>query len=203
MKSGFELTGRNIGPRAIVSVRRDSPNRRNGGPVILPVMPTQQAGRPRARSAFAAAFLSLIFPGLGQPTPVPPTRPRLCRRADPADRAARRHRAAHGQAAAGRDADPARDPVPDPDRQLLALGYRVIAAVDAWRVADYLNRIDGTEATRVGSVRLSLRPASAAGLLAVVLVMSGVHVAVAYYDVQAQGLLCIFDKTTDSCAASD
>ena len=28
-------------------------------------MPTLQEGRPRARSAFAAAFLSLLFPGLG------------------------------------------------------------------------------------------------------------------------------------------
>ena len=40
---------------------------------------------------------------------------------------------------------------------MLVLGYRVVAAVDAWRVANFLNRLDGTGATRVGSGRLALR----------------------------------------------
>ena len=168
-------------------------------------MPTQQQeGRPRARSAFAAAFLSLMFPGLGHLYAGAPQRA-LAFAAAPILLIA-----LLGGIVLRTDKLQLAGMLIQPEIlflilvvNILALGYRVIAAVDAWRVADYLNRIDGTEATRVGSVRLSLRPASAAGLLAVVLVMSGVHVAVAYYDVQAQGLLCIFDKTTDSCAASD
>src|SRR5690242_21641868 len=36
------------------------------GPCIVPAMHEPEGARPRARSPFAAAFLSLIFPGLGQ-----------------------------------------------------------------------------------------------------------------------------------------
>src|SRR4029077_20687511 len=38
----------------------------SAGPSILPAMQEPEGARPRARSPFAAAFLSLIFPGLGQ-----------------------------------------------------------------------------------------------------------------------------------------
>jgi LCP family protein required for cell wall assembly len=159
-----------------------------------------QEGRPRARSSFTAAFLSLIFPGLG-----------------------------HAYAGAGHRALAFAAPpfllialvagvvlrmnrlelagmLLQPEIlwlllivNILLLGYRIVAAVDAWRVAQFLNRLDGTDVTRVGSVRLALAPASAAGLLAVLLVMSGAHVALAYYDLQLQSLGCIFDSTVTSC----
>src|SRR6476659_3865623 len=38
----------------------------SAGPGILPAMHETQEPRPRARSPFTAAFLSLLFPGLGQ-----------------------------------------------------------------------------------------------------------------------------------------
>ena len=143
-------------------------------------MPTLQEGRPRARSSFAAAFLSLPFPGLG-----------------------------HAYAGAWSRAFAfAAGPILlvallagiflrvnrlelagfliQPQILILilildiaALLYRVIAAVDAWRVTAFLNDYEGTAQARVGSGVFALRPVSLAGLLAVLLVMSGVHVAVA------------------------
>ena len=44
------------------------------GACILPAMHEPEGARPRARSPFAAAFLSLIFPGLGQLYAGAPTR---------------------------------------------------------------------------------------------------------------------------------
>src|SRR3954449_2497283 len=38
----------------------------SAGPSILPAMHEPEGARPRHRSPFAAAFLSLLFPGLGQ-----------------------------------------------------------------------------------------------------------------------------------------
>src|SRR5690349_16803682 len=73
-KSGFDVTGRNIRPRAGWDGSRP-PRRSDGGraqqpesmgPCIVPAMHEPEGARPRARSPFAAAFLSLIFPGLGQ-----------------------------------------------------------------------------------------------------------------------------------------
>jgi LCP family protein required for cell wall assembly len=82
---------------------------------------------------------------------------------------------------------------------VVVLLYRVIAAVDAWRVASFLNNVDAGIDPRGGRPSSPLGQASLGGLLAVLLVMSGVHVAVAYYDLQAQRLDCIFDASTDSC----
>ena len=71
-KSGFELTGRNIGLRdwGLDGSRGHAAGAARGpdstGPSILPAMHEPEGARPRARSPFAAAFLSLIFPGLGQ-----------------------------------------------------------------------------------------------------------------------------------------
>src|ERR1035437_4559285 len=74
MRSGLGLTGRNIGPRLIVwnlalaGRRRANPGRRtSGGPSILPAMqpPEEARPRPREQSAIVTAFLSLLFPGLG------------------------------------------------------------------------------------------------------------------------------------------
>ena len=69
-----------------------------------------------------------------------------------------------------------------------ALLYRVVAAVDAYRVVVFLNRWD-EGAGRLGPSRSILAPISLAGLLGVVLVMGGAHAAVAYYDLQALDLV--------------
>jgi LCP family protein required for cell wall assembly len=159
-------------------------------------MQRPQAPRPRTRSAFTAAFLSLIFPGLGHAY----------------DGAWER---ALGFAA-----------IPLLLLSLLAglalslrlellgillqppvltlilvadvafLVYRLVAAVDAYRVAAYLNAYEATGGGRLGRPRVRLGPVSVAGLAAVLLVIAGGHVALAYYDLQAYDLVnCVFDES--------
>src|SRR6478735_5117131 len=73
--------------------------------------------------------------------------------------------------------------------------YRLVAIVDAYRVADYLNAASASGDGRAGRARSGRNALSLAGLLAIVLVMAGSHVVVARYDVLAQGFLdsgCIF-----------
>jgi LCP family protein required for cell wall assembly len=165
-----------------------------------------QETRPRARSPFTAAFLSLLFPGLGHLYAGATSR-------------------ALGFAAlpilllaltAGL--------VVRMDRlellgafvslvgaifvfNLLALAYRLVAIVDAYRVADYLNAHAASGDGRLGRARLPRNPLSIAGLLAVVLVMAGSHVVVARYDLLAQDALggCIFvtQSSTDDCDTTD
>jgi LCP family protein required for cell wall assembly len=157
-------------------------------------MNRSQEPRRRARSAFAAAFLSLLFPGLG-------------------------HAYAGAWYRAIAFAAPpflllmlglgtvASTPLEDllglalqPSSlvaillvNVAALVYRAVAAVDAYRVTVFLNRWD-EGAGRLGPSRTILAPVSLAGLLAVILVMSGGHAAVAYYDLQALDLVSgVFD----------
>src|SRR4029453_17105683 len=89
---------------------------------------------------------------------------------------------------------------------LLALAYRLVAIVDAYRVADYLNAHPASGAGRLGRARMPRNPLSIAGLLAVLLVMAGSHVVVARYDLLAQDALggCIFvtQSSTDDCDAT-
>ena len=159
-------------------------------------MQNPQEARPRARSPFAAAFLSLLFPGLGHLYLGAYTR-------------------ALGFAAA---------PillfallagfVLRMDRlelvgllfspfllssifvlNLVALLYRLVAIIDSYRVAEYLNAHAVSGGGRLGKARLPRNPLSIAGLLAVVLVMAGSHVVVARYDMLALDALtsgCIF-----------
>ncbi len=159
-------------------------------------MQKPQEARPRARSPFAAAFLSLLFPGLGHLYLGAYTR-------------------ALGFAAA---------PVLliallagfvlRMDRlelvgllfspfllssifvlNLVALLYRLVAIIDAYRVAEYLNAHAMSGGGRLGKARLPRNPLSIAGLLAVVLVMAGSHIVVARYDMLALDALtsgCIF-----------
>jgi LCP family protein required for cell wall assembly len=168
-------------------------------------MQNPQETRPRSRSPFTAAFLSLLFPGLGHLYAGAPTR-------------------ALGFAAlpvlvlaliAGF--------VMRLDRiqllgafvslvgaifvfNLLALAYRLVAIVDAYRVAEYLNAHAASGDGRLGRARMPRNPLSIAGLLAVVLVMAGSHVVVARYDLLAQDALsgCIFvtESTSDDCDAA-
>lgn len=155
-----------------------------------------QEPRPRDRSAFAAAFLSLIFPGLGHAY------------------------AGAWERAIGFAAAPLlvlsltagialslrlellgfllQPPVLTSILivNVVFLLYRIIAAVDAYRVTVFLNGMDASGGGRLGRPRTQLSVVSVAGLLAVLLVMAGGHAAVAYYDLQAYDLVnCVFDDS--------
>jgi LCP family protein required for cell wall assembly len=168
-----------------------------------PTMSQSQEPAPRRRSAFAAAFLSLIFPGLGHAYAGAYTRA-LGFAAGPILVVAL-------SAGIGLRANPyellgfaVQFLGLIQVLNILVLLYRVVAAVDAYRVAGYLNALD-TSGGRLGRPRRAIDPISVAGLAAVILVMSGVHVAVAYYDMQAQSLVdCVFDPNgTAQCDTPD
>ncbi len=159
-------------------------------------MQRPQEARPRHRSPFAAAFLSLIFPGLGHLyagayaralgfAAVPVLLIALVAgfglRMDQKDLIGIGFNTLFLQSVF--------------IVNLLALVYRVVAIVDAYRVAEFLNRHEASGDGRLGPARLIRNPLSMAGLLAVILVMSGVHVVVARYDAIALDALtsgCIF-----------
>jgi LCP family protein required for cell wall assembly len=170
-------------------------------------MQNPQAAAPRARSPFAAAFLSLVFPGLGHLYAGAPTR-------------------ALGFAAAPvllialgagvvlrMDRIALLGVVLNPFLlssifvvNLIALLYRVIAIIDAYRVAQFINAHAAAGDGRLGPARLPRTPLSVAGLLAVILVMAGSHVVVARYDMLALDALtsgCIFvgDQVDQTCSA--
>ena len=78
---------------------------------------------------------------------------------------------------------------------LVVLIYRLVAIVDAYRVATFLNGAAASGGGRLGRPRLVFNPLSIGGLLAVILIMSGGHVVVARYDLLANSVLtdpCIF-----------
>ena len=170
-------------------------------------MQNPQAAAPRARSPFAAAFLSLLFPGLGHLYAGAPTR-------------------ALGFAAAPvllialgagvllrMDRIALLGVVLNPFLlssifvvNLIALLYRLVAIIDAYRVAQFINAHAAAGDGRLGPARLPRGPLSVAGLLAVVLVMTGSHVVVARYDMLALDALtsgCIFvgDQVDQTCSA--
>ena len=112
--------------------------------------------------------------------------------------------------AAGRDRPPGRPassslgvrrPAAGPDRRcsslnVVALVYRVVAAVDAWQVARFLNAVDASGGGRLGRARLPLSPLSLAGLLAVILVMAGGHLV-------GRPLRRRWPSTSSNCVFSD
>lgn len=159
-------------------------------------MQNPQEARPRARSPFVAAFLSLLLPGLGQFYAGAPMR-------------------ALGFAAApillialGAGVFLRMDRLElvglifNPLLlssifvvNIIVLIYRLVAIVDAWRVAEFMNAHAAGGDGRLGPARLPRNTLSIAGLLAVLLVMAGSHVVVARYDMLAYGALtsgCIF-----------
>ena len=91
---------------------------------------------------------------------------------------------------------------PQPDRpdsvfaiNLVVLIYRLVAIVDAYRVAEYLNASRRPAMVGWAGRGSPRNPLSIAGLLAVLLVMAGSHVVVARYDMLALDVLdsdCIF-----------
>ena len=153
--------------------------------MIAPVLRSERpAGRP---SPFAAAFLSLVFPGLGHAY-------------------ARRFARALAFAAppflglallggllvnAG-TRDTLKVSIFDPAILDILLGldvllflYRLVAVVDAYRCA----AVEVPEGGRLGRPRIPFAPVSMAGLLGVILVMGMAHVALARYDRIAHDLL--------------
>lgn len=174
---------------------------------MIRAMSTSQ-GAPRSRSAFAAAFLSLIFPGLGHAYAGAYSRALgfaalpflalalvggVALRTDKVDLVA----FVLGQQVL----------IALLVLNALAFVYRAIAAVDAWQVARYLNAAELSGGGRLGRARLPLSPLSVAGLLAVVLVMAGGHVAVASYNTLVIGFEnCLDpnnpDPSCDETAAS-
>jgi LCP family protein required for cell wall assembly len=151
---------------------------------------------PRSRSAFAAAFLSLLFPGLGHayagayaralgfaaaPLLLLALGAGIVLRADRAQLVGMV--ASEGALIAIFIAN------------LLALVYRIVAAVDAWQVARFLNAADASGGGRLGRARMPVHPLSVAGLLAVVLVIGAGHFAIGRYDVLAYELVtCVFNE---------
>jgi LCP family protein required for cell wall assembly len=172
---------------------------------ILPAMHEPEGARPRTRSPFAAAFLSLIFPGLGQLYAGAPLRA-LAFAAGPilllalsAGMVLRVDRIA----LLGFLVDPT---VLDAVfvLNLAVLIYRLVAIIDAYRVAEYLNTSGASGDGPAGRARVPRNVLSIAGLLAIVLVMTGSHIVVARYDLLAKDVLgsgCIFigddNKTCD------
>ncbi len=157
---------------------------------------------PRSRSAFAAAFLSLLFPGLGHAYAGAYTRA-LGFAAAPLLLLAlgggvvlRTDRAQLAGMVASEGALIAIFVA-----NILALVYRIIAAVDAWQVVRFLNASDAAGSGRLGRARMPVHPLSIAGLVAVIVVIAAGHFAVARYDVMAYGLVnCIFnDEGSEDC----
>ena len=158
---------------------------------------------PAHRSAFTAAFLSLLFPGLGHAYAGVFARA-LAFAAVPVLLLA---------LAAGLLADT------DLRRSLLfalldtrvlvailvidgvVLLYRTVAILDAYRVAALADALARSGA-RYGLPRLRPHPLSLAGLLAVVLVVAGGHAAVAYYGLTAYDLLTTITTGGDNASPS-
>ena len=159
-------------------------------------MHREQGPRPRGRSPFVAAFLSLIFPGLGHLYAGASQRA-LGFAAPPILFGALFAGILLRMTAAEKLAFFLAGPtIPGIFVvNLLVLAYRLVAIVDSYRVAAYLNAFEASGSGRLGRPRLVFNPLSVAGLLAVVLVMAGGHVVVAKYDLIANNVLndpCIF-----------
>lgn len=147
---------------------------------------TFQAGTPpRVRSSFAAAFLSSLFPGLGQAYAGLPARG-LAFAAAPllllsfAAGIVLRFRVD----LLGIVLQP-----PFLVALLIADGilliYRLVATVDAWRVAADLNAFDWSHDRGLGRPRARRSAVSLVGLLAVILVMAAGHALLATVDLKA------------------
>ncbi|HEY6570315.1 MAG TPA: LCP family protein [Candidatus Limnocylindrales bacterium] len=164
-----------------------------------PPKPPAAPRPPRTRSAFAAAFLSLIFPGLGHAYAGAWSRA-LAFAALPllllalaggiflrANRFELLGFIVQPQVLIGVFIV-----------NVLILIYRIVAAIDAWNVARFLNDVDASGGGRLGRSKLPLSPLSVAGLLAVLIVLGGAHLAVARYNVMAIDLVnCVFTDSDD------
>ena len=169
-------------------------------------MQRTQETRPRARSPFVAAVLSLLFPGLGHAYAGAYQRalgfaaPPILLAALTAGLALRMDGPKLIAFALNEAFVPGVFIL-----NLVILIYRLVAIVDAYRVTAFLNGLAASGGGRLGRPRLVFNPLSVAGLLAVILVMSGGHVVVARYDLLANDVLndpCIF-ISNDSTSTAD
>lgn len=157
---------------------------------------------PRGRSPLAAAFLSLVFPGLGH-VYLGAYRRGLGFAAPPLLLAA----LVAGFAVRMTAFDLAGLAIQSWFQilvfvgNLVALVYRAAAIVDAWAIARMLG---GRAIQPLSSAVRNAGLASIASLCAVLLVMSGVHVAVARYDLILSGTAdCIFNQGAAGCDSTD
>jgi LCP family protein required for cell wall assembly len=173
--------------------------------VSYPAMQAAQGSQVRTRSAFTAAFLSLIFPGLGHVYAGAAMRgiafaavPLLAialllgvvTRVDRAELAGFLLRPS----------------ILDTIFvvNILLAGYRIAAVIDAWRVARFLNAADASGTGRLGRARLPLSPFSIAGVAAVLLVLLGGHAVVARFDSLAKNTVCaIYEGDEGGCDQPD
>jgi LCP family protein required for cell wall assembly len=151
--------------------------------------PAQDDPRPTARSSFAAAFLSFVFPGLGQAYAGAWERG-LAFAAIPvlliallAGIALRYRMELLGY-------------LVQPTILIgllsfsaVVLVYRMVAVIDAYRVADFVNGWRESGQGRVGPPRRRVNPLGLVGLGTILAVMIGGHLAVGYYGVQALDLI--------------
>jgi LCP family protein required for cell wall assembly len=161
-------------------------------------MPPAHETPPRGRSPFAAAFLSLLFPGLGHAY-LGAYRRGLGFAAPPLLIGA----LLAGFAVRMTEFDLAGLAVQSWFLitvfivNLVALVYRAAAIVDAWSIARLL---EGSPTARRPPGARQAGILSVAGLAAVLLVTSGVHVVVARYDLLLSGAAdCIFNPNATGC----
>jgi LCP family protein required for cell wall assembly len=157
---------------------------------------------PRGRSPFAAAFLSLLFPGLGHAYLGAYRRglgfaaPVILLVALVAGFAVRMSIID----LAGMAAQPAFQ-IATFIGNLVLLAYRAYAIVDAWSIGRALS---GKPTRSMSATMRQAGVLSVAGLAAVLLVMSGVHVAVARYDILLQTTTnCIFNPDAVNCGPNE
>jgi LCP family protein required for cell wall assembly len=167
-------------------------------------MSSQQEPLPRRRSAFTAAFLSLLFPGLGHAYAGAYERA-LGFAAAPILLIALTAGIALRMSSLELIGEIARFLLLIQVLNVVALVYRVVAAIDAYRVTSYINGYQASGGGRLGRPRLGASPLSTAGLLAVIIVMASNHAVVAYYGSIGQAVIaCIFDPTGENaCAEAD
>ncbi len=175
--------------------------RSTSGPVILPAMQPAHEVPPRRRSAFVAAFLSLLFPGLGHAYLGAPRRalgfaaPPILIGALIAGIAVRMDIFQLAGLAIQEWFIAAVFII-----NLVALAYRGAAIVDAWRIARWMGATGGVGRPAASRRTSGVGLAPVAGLAAVLLVMATLHVAVARYDLLLAGTTaCIFDTTATGC----
>ncbi len=159
--------------------------------------PEEARPRPREQSAFVAAFLSLIFPGLGHAYARAWTRA-IGFAAPPLLVVALLLGVFLKLGGLGAAVMVVANLSLILVGNVVALVYRAVAAIDAYRVVAFVNAQAGGD-RRLGRRTLRLNPISVAGLAAVCLVIAGTHAVVARYGGAAQDFVsCIQDPNCDT-----
>jgi len=163
--------------------------------------PEEARPRQRQQSAFVAAFLSLLFPGLGHAYARAWTRA-IGFAAPPLLLIALLVGVVLKEGAVSSAILIVANLSLILVGNVIALIYRAVAAIDAYRVVAFLNA-QGEGNGRLGRRAIRLNPLSLAGLAAVCLVIAGAHVVVARYGGAAQDFVsCIQDPNCDTADSS-